>query len=159
SALQVDKGKSKVPETSLSKRKETSSSSLSLEYTYNSNVSNETNSGRRILSPVWTKWARGEPQRLEAHLAFDCPNVNNEEDLSEERIYSINRSLLKAFTVCGIPFSAIENPFFIDLLQNLCPTYQPPSRVVLAGRLLDQKHSKIIIKHEAIFNELENLTI
>ncbi|CAG8850177.1 21623_t:CDS:1, partial [Racocetra persica] len=112
------------------------------------------------------KWARGEPSKLEAHLALECPNVDDqvrqlyllhvahrnefdevesniltvaskkqkvnkqsgisnffprkeEDGLSEGRINAINSSLLKAFVVCGIPFSAIENPFFIDFLQNL----------------------------------------
>ncbi|CAG8828810.1 2305_t:CDS:1, partial [Gigaspora rosea] len=132
--------------------------------------------------------SRGEPQKLEAHLALECPNVyseiqqiyllcvacrdNFEEqlenlasskktklnnnlakyfpqkmyDLSKERINSINRSLLKAFVVCGILFSIIETSFFIDLLQNLCPSYQPPSREVLSGCLLDQEYSKVMIK-------------
>ncbi|CAG8658314.1 36851_t:CDS:2, partial [Racocetra persica] len=79
--------------------------------------------------------------------------------LSEERINAINVALLKAFVVCGISFSVIENPFFIDLLQTLCPEYQPPSREVLAGRLLDQEYSKVVIKREAIFRESNNLTI
>ncbi|CAG8805987.1 12242_t:CDS:2, partial [Racocetra persica] len=65
----------------------------------------------------------------------------------------------KAFVVCGIPFSAIENPFFIDLLQNLCPSYEPPSRTVLASQLLNQVHSKIIIKREAVLRESKNLTM
>ncbi|CAG8720506.1 19857_t:CDS:2, partial [Dentiscutata erythropus] len=125
------------------------------------------------------KWSRGEPQKLEAHLALECPIVDNEirqiyllhvaycdnleeqsenitENLSEERISSINGSLLKAFVVCDIPFSVIENPFFIDLLQNLCPNYQPPSREILAVRLLDQEYSRVTIKQEIIFEESEN---
>ncbi|CAG8854860.1 44269_t:CDS:2, partial [Gigaspora margarita] len=60
---------------------------------------------------------------------------------------------------CGISFSIIENPFFIDLLYNLCPNYQPPSREVLSGRLLDQEYSRVTIKREVILNESENLTI
>ncbi|CAG8616832.1 32215_t:CDS:2, partial [Gigaspora margarita] len=113
------------------------------------------------------KWSRGELQKLEAHLALECPNIDNEiqqlyllqvaycnnlkeqsknitgskkqklnnqpnltkyflqktEDLSKERINFINSLLLKAFVVCSIPFSVIETPFFINSLQNLCPTY------------------------------------
>ncbi|CAG8829074.1 25025_t:CDS:2, partial [Dentiscutata erythropus] len=98
----------------------------------------KTSSGGRRLSPVW----EGDPQTLEAHLALECPNVDNKiwqvyllrvaycdnfeqsenltsskkqklnnqlnltkyfpqtGDLSEERIKSINSSLLKAFVVC-----------------------------------------------------------
>ncbi|CAG8574354.1 8188_t:CDS:2 [Dentiscutata erythropus] len=49
------------------------------------------------------------------------------DSLSEGCINSINSSLLKAFVVCGILFSVIDNLFFIDFLQNLCPNYKPPS--------------------------------
>ncbi|CAG8788168.1 17244_t:CDS:2, partial [Cetraspora pellucida] len=182
--------------------REGSPSSLTLpKYISNSNLLNATNSGEQTLSPVWkyfnqkktqlpghflaecsycpAKWSRGEPQKLEAHLALECPNVNNEirqiyllcscltkyfpqkegENLSEEQINSINSSLLKAFVTCSISFSIIENLFFIDLLQNLCSNYQPPSREVLSGRLLDQEYSRVTVKHEAIFNESENLTL
>ncbi|CAG8808079.1 4486_t:CDS:2, partial [Gigaspora rosea] len=138
----------------------------------------------RYLSPVWVffqrektsssghfsakcsyctaKWSRGEPQKLEAHLALECPNVDSEirqiyllrvacRDNFEEQSENLasskkTNSLLKAFVVCGISFSIIENPFIIDLLQNLCPSYQPPSREVLSGRLLDQEYSKVMIK-------------
>ncbi|CAG8834264.1 24228_t:CDS:2, partial [Racocetra persica] len=118
----------------------------------------------RVLAPVWeyfhcektnshghysakcsfcsTKWARGERLKLEAYLALQCSYVEDH----------IRQSyLLHAFIVCGISFSIVENPFFIDLLQNLCPDYQPPSREVLAGRLLDQEYAKVIVKRETIF--------
>ncbi|CAG8797312.1 28468_t:CDS:1, partial [Racocetra persica] len=228
--LQNNKRKLKAPEIlqQFPIEREGSPSSLTLpEYISNSNLLNDTNSGGRTLSPVWkyfnrkktqspghfsaecsycpAKWSRGEPQKLEAHLALECPNVNDEirqiyllrvayrnnleeqsenltnskkkksnnsqpcltkyfpqkegENLSEERINSINSSLLKAFVTCGISFSIIENPFFIDLLQNLCSNYQPPSREVLSGRLLDQEYSRVTVKREAIFNESENLTL
>ncbi|CAG8476722.1 29486_t:CDS:2 [Gigaspora margarita] len=211
SALRVDKGKSKVPETSLPERGETSSSSLSSEYTSNSNVSNETNSGGRILSPVWgffrrekttskghfsakcdyclAKWARGEPQRLEAHLVFDCPNVDNEvqqlfihrialrddveelqsenfnlkkikyfpqtaeEDLSEERIYSINRSLLKAFIVCEHRFASCIMKecneiikFFTKSHQSSSYLHQAINELKIAGVGLHEQQFESIVK-------------
>jgi len=191
------------------------------------NTSNETSFGGRQPAPVWeffyrkrtnsaghfsakckfclTEWGRGEPARLEAHLALECSKVEDQvrqiyllcvarrdgvteetqsgnllantkkqsnkqssisnyfsqklDSLPEGRINSINSSLLKAFVVCGIPFSVIDNPFFIDFLQNLCPNYKPPSSEILSGRLLDQECSKVIVKRENIFHELDNLTL
>ena len=38
----------------------------------------------------------------------------------------INRSITKAFVMCNIPFSIIENPWFIDLIKTLQPGYDPP---------------------------------
>src|SRR2546430_5370853 len=49
---------------------------------------------------------------------------------------SIARSITKAFVMCNIPFSVIENPYFVDLIKTLQPGYDPPSRQVLSGTLL-----------------------
>jgi len=62
----------------------------------------------------------------------------------------INHALVKAFVICGIPWHIIENLFFIDFLKTLRPSYQPPSREVLSGRLLAQEAAVInqqVIKH------------
>ncbi|CAG8672732.1 6145_t:CDS:1, partial [Ambispora gerdemannii] len=174
-------------------RRESISSSTSSTYTFTSSLSNETISGRQ-LSTVWeffirgstkspghffaickfcqAKWARGEPLKLEAHLALNCSKMEDEVQqvyllcvaqrndldkelkkrklndeqssltrfflyrseggLSEGQKNSIDNSLLKAFVVCGIAFSVVENSFFIDLFQNLCPDYQPPSSETLS---------------------------
>ncbi|CAG8622311.1 8625_t:CDS:1, partial [Scutellospora calospora] len=222
------KQKSK-PLTLTFRRQESSSSLASLASTSELNILNPTTSGGRQLSAVWeffdrqktkssghfsakckycsAKWARGNPSRLEAHLALQCSKVDDhvrqiyllrmarydnyeeemqsenstvtkkrksnngqsilsnyflqslENSLSERQINSINSSLLKAFVVCGIPFSVIENLFFIDFLQNLCPNYSPPSSETLSGRLLDQESSKVTIKHETILNKSNNLTL
>jgi len=52
---------------------------------------------------------------------------DKDETLSKERAGIIDRSILKAFVVCGIPFRIIETPFFINMLQNLRSNYKPPS--------------------------------
>ena len=63
--------------------------------------------------------------------------------LTEERIDEIDRALVKAFVICGIPWSTIENPFFIELLKTLRPAYTPPSRENLSGRLLAKETAKV----------------
>uniref|UniRef100_U9UD39 Uncharacterized protein n=1 Tax=Rhizophagus irregularis (strain DAOM 181602 / DAOM 197198 / MUCL 43194) TaxID=747089 RepID=U9UD39_RHIID len=71
----------------------------------------------------------------------------------------INRSITKAFIMCNIPFSIIENPWFIDLIKTLQPGYDPPSRQVLSGTLLESETSRVNIR---IMNELSannNFTI
>ncbi|CAG8844043.1 28329_t:CDS:1, partial [Gigaspora margarita] len=52
--------------------------------------------------------------------------------LTPERIIEINKACVKAFVICGIPWSVIKNPFFIDFLKTLRPGYIPPSHEVLA---------------------------
>ncbi|PKK38601.1 hypothetical protein RhiirC2_805522, partial [Rhizophagus irregularis] len=51
-----------------------------------------------------------------------------------EKGYSdkIHHSIMKAFVMCNIPFSIIENPWFINLIKTLQPGYDPPSRQVLS---------------------------
>jgi hypothetical protein len=38
--------------------------------------------------------------------------------LSPERNHEIDRACVKAFIICGIPWHAIENPFFVELLKH-----------------------------------------
>src|SRR6266511_1681565 len=54
-------------------------------------------------------------------------------ELTEQRINKINRYLLIAFTCCNIPFSIIENPFFIKAFKHLRFGYNPLSRKHLFG--------------------------
>ena len=67
-----------------------------------------------------------------------------------------DRSILKAFVMCAIPFRIIENPYFINLLKNLQPNYNSPSRERLATDLLSEESirteikSKIILKKKKI---------
>jgi hypothetical protein len=71
----------------------------------------------------------------------------------------INRSMTKAFVMSNIPFSTIENPWFVDLIKTLQPGYDPPSRQVLSGSLLEAETSRVKIR---IMNELnadDNFTI
>ncbi|CAG8564730.1 17932_t:CDS:2 [Racocetra persica] len=192
------KQKSKIVKSlSLTSKKQKLSCSSTLPANISkSNMLNETNSVSELIISNETSfegrqpapWGRGEPARLEAHLALECSKVEDHvrqiyllcvarrdgvteetqseillantkkqsnkqssisnyfsqklDSLSEGHMNSINSSLLKAFVVCDIPFSVIDNPFFIDFLQNLCPNYKPPS-----------------IKRENIFYGSNNLTL
>lgn len=80
-------------------------------------------------------------------------------NLSQERVKEINRALVKAFVICGIPWHTIENPFFIEFLKTLRPAYEPPSRETLSGVLLSQEAAVVnlrIIKH---LKNQSNLTL
>ena len=79
--------------------------------------------------------------------------------LTKERENSINRSLIKAFVCCNIPFHVIEHPYFIDFLKQLQPAYQPPSRKVLSQGLLDIEVGNVNQKINSILEKAENLTL
>ncbi|CAG8788070.1 16427_t:CDS:1, partial [Dentiscutata erythropus] len=81
-----------------------------------------------------------------------CKLTSNQATLSEflestkltpQHECNINTALIKAFIICNIPFYIISNPYFIDALQELWPEYQPLSRQLLAGRLLNAEIIKV----------------
>ncbi|GBC39820.2 ribonuclease H-like domain-containing protein [Rhizophagus irregularis DAOM 181602=DAOM 197198] len=89
-------------------------------------------------------------QRLndgQTSIRFFYKNKELEKGHSDE----IHRSITKAFVMCNIPFSIIENPWFIDLIKTLQPGYNPLSRQVLSGTLLESETSRVNIR---IMNEL-----
>ena len=53
----------------------------------------------------------------------------------------------------NIPFSVIKNPYFVDLIKTLQPGYDPPSRQVLSGTLLQAEVARVNVR---ITNELNN---
>ena len=71
--------------------------------------------------------------------AFET-NINSENnELSKEQRALIDRSILKAFVMCGLPFQIIENPYFINIMKNLRLNYKPPSRKRLSNNLLNEE--------------------
>lgn len=79
--------------------------------------------------------------------------------LPSSKIASITRALLRAFVCCGIPFSVIQNPFFIEFLNEIRPGYEPPTDELLSGRLLSEETSRINEKVGAIIKNSNNLTL
>jgi len=69
---------------------------------------------------------------LDDNMEIEATNVTNasEKDknnkLSTEQIAFMNRSMLKAFVMCRIPFCIIENSYFINLFKNLQSNYNLP---------------------------------
>jgi len=73
-------------------------------------------------------------------------------ELSEQKKKLIDKSLAKFVSCCGIQFGVIENPFFIDFVKNLKPSYDLPSRIRLKESLIEEEIANINVK---ITNELE----
>ena len=60
---------------------------------------------------------------------------------------------------CGISFTVIENPFFIEMLKTLQPGYTPPSHKLLAGNLLETEVAKVNRKIKRELSAGENFTL
>jgi len=84
---------------------------------------------------------------------------DNDAEIPISKIKVIDRAWLKAFVACGLPFSAIENPFFIDAIKSLRTSYNPPTRGRLSGTLLDHEVISINSKVNNILLKSNNLTL
>ena len=98
----------------------------------------------------------GEDENESSNSELEVPNkkrkFNDQSSISNfykskklEKGYcdNVDRTITKAFVMSNIPFSVIENPWFIDMLKTLQPGYDPPSRQVLSGTLLQAELSRI----------------
>ena len=59
---------------------------------------------------------------LDSHVLLTSDNMKN----------NIDQILAKFFFACNIPFTAVEHPAFLALVESLHPGYTPPTRMVLA---------------------------
>ena len=53
----------------------------------------------------------------------------------------LNSLVSKFFFGCNIPFSVVEHPLFLDLVNNLRPGYQPPTKKALGDKHLNEVHT------------------
>ncbi|GET56204.1 ribonuclease H-like domain-containing protein [Rhizophagus irregularis DAOM 181602=DAOM 197198] len=104
-------------------------------------------------SPENSKKRKTQVDQRELTDWFESTNINSQKKAS------ITRALVRAFICCGIPFSIIENPFFIEFLHEMRPGYEPPTSELLSGRLLNQETARINDKIKEIIKNSENLTL
>jgi hypothetical protein len=94
---------------------------------------------------------------------IEITNADNERDknneLLPEQVALIDRSVLKAFVMCGIPFRVIENPYYVNMLKNLQPNYNLPSREQLSNNLLSEECIRVEIKINNYLEKSKNLTL
>lgn len=94
--------------------------------------------------------------------AFDT-NINDENnqigELTEEQVALLDRSILRVFVMCGIPFKVVENPYFINMIKNLRSNYRLPSRERLSTNLLNEESVRVEIKINNSLEKAKNLTL
>ncbi|CAG8853153.1 44518_t:CDS:1, partial [Gigaspora margarita] len=67
--------------------------------------------------------------------------------------------ITKAWIMAGILFDVIENLFIIDMFKEILPAYNPPSRVTLSGRLLDEEVAQINCAINKEIDKADHLTL
>ena len=90
---------------------------------------------------------------------IEIESDDRNEELSEEQVALIDRSILKAFVMCATPFRVIENPYFINVLKNLQPNYNPPLRERLSTDLLSEEAIRTETKINNYIEKEKNLTL
>jgi hypothetical protein len=79
--------------------------------------------------------------------------------ITNEKQLRCSYALTKFFVCCGIPFWVVENPFFVDFINNLCPGFQLPKRTTLSTTLVNLECAKVVSKiNNNLINEV-NLTL
>ena len=89
-------------------------------------------------------------------------NIDEYHDYAEipsSRITRINCALIKFFVACGISFRIVEHPFFVNFIKELNGGYEPPTREVLAGQLLERELAHVNSKIRSEINKENNLTL
>ncbi|CAG8769736.1 471_t:CDS:1, partial [Racocetra fulgida] len=78
--------------------------------------------------PIFKKARTKEPQELNNWIE----NFSNLPEKKKE----CDRALLKFFVCCGIPFSIVEHPFFLEFVKYLNQAYESPKQTYLSTTLL-----------------------
>ncbi|GES86127.1 zinc finger BED domain-containing protein 1-like [Rhizophagus clarus] len=71
----------------------------------------------------------------------------------------IDRKLAKFFYSAGIPFTAIENPYWLDFIQTILPAYNSPNCRNLANNLLDAEYQVERQNLDKVLNNASNITL
>ena len=70
-----------------------------------------------------------------------------------------NRAFTRFFTCCGIPFKIVSDPFFIDFINCLCPSYQLPNRITFANSWINQELAHVISATLDSIKNSNNITL
>lgn len=115
---------------------------------------------RKYMSKVLERQDKPPKKRkLSSGGQQNIHNYHDSTDLPESRITRINRALIKFFVACGISFRIVEHPFFINLLKELNGGYEPPTREILAGQMLERELAQVNNKVKSEIGKETNLTI
>ncbi|GES89275.1 uncharacterized protein LOC103309162 [Rhizophagus clarus] len=88
--------------------------------------------------------------RLKEHLIkYQLTDQTDDETQSTLDKVDIDRKLAKFFYSAGIPFTAIENPYWLDFIQTILPAYNSLNHRNLANNLLDAEYQ---VEQESVLN-------
>jgi hypothetical protein len=78
-------------------------------------------------------------------------------DIGKEK--RCNRALTRFFVCCGLPFHIISNPFFVNFVKYLCPSYNLPNRVTFASNWINIELAQVTCTILDILRDSKNITL
>ena len=67
--------------------------------------------------------------------------------------------MTRTLVCCGLPFSLVENPFFIEFVNLLKPAYKLPSRFKLTKDFINEEVANVNVKVEFELKRQNNITL
>jgi len=121
----------------------------------NDDSTSQSNTQSKITSITTSTSASNKRRRTQSSVTsfYESSSIDSAKEIR------CTRSLTKFFVCCGIPFSIVENPFFIDFIKSLCPGYQLPGRNSLSTTLINTELAHIQIAIEDDLAHEKNLTL
>jgi hypothetical protein len=80
-------------------------------------------------------------------------------NITSQKQKIIDQALTRMFVCCGLPFSLVENPFFIEFVNQLKPAYKLPSRFKLTKDFINEEVANVNVKVELELKRQNNLTL
>jgi hypothetical protein len=104
-----------------------------------------------------------QPTKKKQKISLTQPKITSKfestAEIDSSKAQQCNRALTRFFICCGIPFKIVSNPFFIDFIKCLCPSYQLPNRNTFAGSWVNQELSQVVSRIMDDVRESDNITL
>lgn len=102
-----------------------------------------------------------EREEKEEKRTIQLPISSLLRPLSQGQLNQIHRANAMAVYMTNIPFNHYENPYVVASYKSLHPSYKPPSRKLLAGKLLDDAYETVktrVMEQLNVCNQLNFFT-
>jgi hypothetical protein len=77
---------------------------------------------------------------------------------ARRKSHQLDYAIVQLFSVCGLPLTLLDNPFWRNLMQTAVPTYQPPSSSHFKDELLPCEAANVERESLAILRRSAHLT-
>ncbi|CAG8842260.1 31722_t:CDS:1, partial [Racocetra persica] len=110
------------------------------------NICHKISAEKRIFYSQIIKNKLEQVTEISTHKVVLMTDYFDKSTIPPEKATELHTLLLRALLYGNIPFSFIENPFFILFLNNLRSSYNPPSRYALSNSIIQSEYARILVE-------------